>query len=840
MRFIDRLLESRKIVTKVLLFVVPLVVLMAGVGMLGYYTASMLNGHMTVTRATIGNINDLDDLQGALQEFVLQPSEAQLASLTDAIEAQEAGLSVLDGVLAGQAANAELTDLRALPERLRTEMAAMWQTRLERQRLYLALQAAVDGLRGEVDKVQEQLEVVRTDLAGKEQFAKELLFDASAFKALIDRLGQLRAGVQMAFTPEEQLAEARLYTDELARDLARANDIASDEGKVLIAEVSDAFDRLNAILAGPEADDAKADAMGRVLSELVVIEQKITLQAAKNNEVASDRFVSLNDQVEALKELSGLVDASAIQFSKLELHMQQLRSEGLADLRKVVLDDLAGLSATAARISELAADNGDLRDFAGTVGSAAQSIEADTSALLNVAATWESQRLNVGEQLSQAMTSLSDFVSQSQEIGREDSERSATISVIAMVLGTLLAIVGGLMLVETLRGPLKRVTDVMSRLASGDLSVPIDGRNRADEIGDMVRSVTVLRDAALQKRRLEEEAGAAREMSARETELRAIEREKVEADQRAALGALSHVLQALARGELDVSMRRDLPGDFVAMAENYNSAIDVLRMTLEDVRSTSVDINAGTENLAVSADDLARRTEQQAAALEESVRALAHLNDVVRATADGAVRTAESVTVAREQARKSGEVVNNAVLAMGEISRSSDKISTIISVIDEIAFQTNLLALNAGVEAARAGEAGRGFAVVAQEVRDLAQRCAGAARQIKELISVSSQQVKSGVALVEETGDVLQEIIRGVEEVQGLVEAISLATKEQSTGISEVTHAVRDVELITQQNAAMVEENNAEIQGLRQRVELLMSKIAQFKTGRGEIHSRAA
>ncbi len=141
------------------------------------------------------------------------------------------------------------------------------------------------------------------------------------------------------------------------------------------------------------------------------------------------------------------------------------------------------------------------------------------------------------------------------------------------------------------------------------------------------------------------------------------------------------------------------------------------------------------------------------------------------------------------------------------------KISTIIGVIDEIAFQTNLLALNAGVEAARAGEAGRGFAVVAQEVRDLAQRCANAAKEIKTLISVSGGQVRSGVELVENTGVALQSIIDQVEEVQALVETISAATREQSTGISEVTHAVRDVELITQQNAAMVEENNAEIRG---------------------------
>ena len=165
--------------------------------------------------------------------------------------------------------------------------------------------------------------------------------------------------------------------------------------------------------------------------------------------------------------------------------------------------------------------------------------------------------------------------------------------------------------------------------------------------------------------------------------------------------------------------------------------------------------------------------------------------------------------------------------------KSSDEIGKIIGVIDEIAFQTNLLALNAGVEAARAGEAGRGFAVVAQEVRELAQRCANAAKEIKGLISASSEQVQNGVYLVEKTGATLTEIIHHITGVQTLVAEISAATAEQSTGIAEVTSAVHDVELITQKNAAMVEENNAEIHGLRQRVELLSDKIERFRTGDG-------
>jgi len=830
MSFIDRLLQSRRIVTKVLLFVVPLVLLMAGVGLLGYWTATTLNGHMTVTRATIGNISDLETLQQGLQEFSLDPTDVNREALFASIEAQEKGLGVLNGVLAKQAQTGDLSALTGLPIQMREQTAALWESKTAREELDAGLTAAVAALQAESQQIVKQVDFVRNDLSGKERFAKELLFDASAFKTLLERLGKLRVGVQMAFTAEEQLAEAKLYLGPMQKDLAKATAIASEKGKVLVGEVAAAMAKIESILGQSAPDDTRAQELGRVLAELVEIEQKITLQAAKNSDIAADRFVSLDKLVAEQKELMSLVDSAALTIATVELRVQQMLGALDDQARAVVVAEVDSLQKVAARISELGAKNSALRDFPQKIAPHLTSITENSQARLDAGRDWQDKRLAANAAVSAAMESLRNFVSQAQEIGREDSERSATISVITMVAGTLLAIIGGLMLVETLRAPLKRITNVMARLANGDLSVPIEGRNRGDEIGDMVRSVTVFRDAALENRRLEEEAEAARSRSEQESAQRAQERARVEADQRSALEALSSVLDALANGQLNVSMRDDLPADFVAMASTYNQAVEALRATLEEVRAASVDINAGTENLAVSADDLARRTEQQAAALEESVRALSHLSDVVRSTADGAGRTAQSVQSARDHARQSGVVVRKAVEAMAEISRSSEKISTIIGVIDEIAFQTNLLALNAGVEAARAGEAGRGFAVVAQEVRDLAQRCANAAKEIKALISVSGGQVKSGVELVENTGVALQSIIDQVEEVQALVERISAATREQSTGINEVTSAVRDVELITQQNAAMVEENNAEIQGLRQRVDILMHKISRFRT----------
>ena len=367
MSFIDRLLQSRRIVTKVLLFVVPLVLLMAGVGLLGYRTASMLNGHMTVTRATIGNISDLEQVQGGLQEFSLDPTDKSREGVLAAVDKQENGLAVLDGVLAGQAQKADLSDLRALPQRMRDQTKAMWDNKQERSALDAGLIEAVAALQGDGKQIVKQVDFVRKELADKERFAKELLFDASAFQSLIDRLGKLRVAVQMGFTPAEQLDEAKLYAGAMQKDLTKAQAIASDKGKVLIDEVAGAMGRIDAILNSSDADDVKAQGLNKVLTELVLIEQKITLQASKNSDVAADRFVGLDKLVADQKELMSLVDDAAMEIATLELRVQKMLGSLDEDSRGIVLSNVSALGEMAARISELGSKNSTLRDFPKTI-----------------------------------------------------------------------------------------------------------------------------------------------------------------------------------------------------------------------------------------------------------------------------------------------------------------------------------------------------------------------------------------------------------------------------------------------------------------------------------------
>ena len=253
-----------------------------------------------------------------------------------------------------------------------------------------------------------------------------------------------------------------------------------------------------------------------------------------------------------------------------------------------------------------------------------------------------------------------------------------------------------------------------------------------------------------------------------------------------------------------------------------------------DIQSLAVLANPlviGVSLIGAAADDLSKRTEQQAASLEETAAALDQITATVRRTAEGAQQASRAVSVARTDAERSGVVVKEAVSAMARIESSARQISQIIGVIDEIAFQTNLLALNAGVEAARAGDAGRGFAVVASEVRALAQRSADAAKEIKSLISASSQEVETGVKLVGDTGDSLSGIVAKVLEISDLVGEIAASAQEQAGGLNEVNAAVNQMDTVTQQNAAMVEESTAASHSLAVETAELTRLVSQFDIG---------
>lgn len=379
--------------------------------------------------------------------------------------------------------------------------------------------------------------------------------------------------------------------------------------------------------------------------------------------------------------------------------------------------------------------------------------------------------------------------------------------------------------------PLGDMTEAMTRMASGDLKDEPPHLARQDEIGAMAKALAIFRDAGLAKRRLESEAEEARQLSDRERQQR--ERERLaDADAlRFAVEQLGGGLSQLAIGDLSRSLDQPFHPRFETLRKNFNESISTLRLTLRDVLSETDHLNRQGQDLRGGADNLARRTEQQAAALEETAAALDQVTSTGKASVERIEDARTLVKDARNAAVHSSQVVGKAISAMQRIETASGEIGSIIGAIENIAFQTNLLALNAGVEAARAGEAGKGFAVVAQEVRELAQRSAAAANEIKQLVAKSGQEVAGGVDLVQSTGTVLAEIEAIVSRIDLNIDSIATAAREQSVGLSEINTSVNTLDQMTQHNAAMVEETNAATQNLAEAARTLASLAGRFDIG---------
>ncbi|MDR7026702.1 methyl-accepting chemotaxis protein [Rhizobium rosettiformans] len=469
-----------------------------------------------------------------------------------------------------------------------------------------------------------------------------------------------------------------------------------------------------------------------------------------------------------------------------------------------------------------------------------------------------------GDQLSTSVEQLKLDLKKTQDtLGPQIQSTMET----AVMIGSTLAAVGLVMagfiaffIARSITVPVGQITSAMGSLADNKLDTVIPGLDHQSEIGLMAKAVDVfkqnaikIRDLAAQEAALQEknadlqsniatvvDAAVAGDFTRRITKTY----DNPDLDRFAAnvntlvqsvdtgIAETGRVISALAKGDLTESMEGHYQGVFADLQANVNETMSSLRTLMQEVRQSADAINGGADEIRQASNDLSRRTETQAASLEETSSALEEITVAVKTSTERAQDSSKMVTEARQFAEASSGVVGEATSAMSRIEQASNEITQIINVIDEIAFQTNLLALNAGVEAARAGEAGKGFAVVAQEVRELAQRSATAAKDIKTLITKSSHEVQTGVQLVSSTGQALSDIQAKVVGIASQVTSIATAAQEQSTGLSEVNMAVNQMDQMTQQNAAMVEEAAASTAKLAEETAHLRALVARFKVQR--------
>jgi methyl-accepting chemotaxis protein len=467
------------------------------------------------------------------------------------------------------------------------------------------------------------------------------------------------------------------------------------------------------------------------------------------------------------------------------------------------------------------------------------------------------------------------------------ANRELTTTIGLLLLGVVLAVAAAMYARFTIAKPIRALTAGMLELAQGNFSIVLAGLGRKDEIGDIAGAVETFKLKAAEKARLESDEVLQRQKAEAEAQVRAqaklveeqaraadiqakaaaeqakatqtlaeetLRRQKAEAEAEAqmqakvteerakaaeiqaraaeeqaqALQALAEGLDRLAHGDLTYRLSGEFSGAYGRIKDDFNTAMTQLRETITAIVEATREVGTASSEITTATTELAQRTEEQAASIEHTSASMGEFAQTVKKNAEDAQRANQSTAQTRDIAARGGQIVAQAVDAMSRIESSSLKIGDIISVIDEIARQTNLLALNAAVEAARAGDAGRGFAVVATEVRNLAQRSSEAAKDIKSLITGSTNQVKDGVELVNRAGQSLSEIVSSIKGVADLVASIARSSAEQASGIDQVNLALTEMDELTQQNSALVEESAATAKLMAQQAAAMRERVDVF------------
>ncbi|WP_294222172.1 methyl-accepting chemotaxis protein [uncultured Shimia sp.] len=359
--------------------------------------------------------------------------------------------------------------------------------------------------------------------------------------------------------------------------------------------------------------------------------------------------------------------------------------------------------------------------------------------------------------------------------------------------------------------PLARIVARITALRDGDTASEVLSTDRKDELGRLARAVREFVETIKANKTMEEQAHA----SARE--------------QSEVVSELADGLNHLAQGQLSHRITTAFSSDYEMLRADFNKTAEALDDVIGRVLGTISQIEDETGEMAEGTQNLAKRTEAQAATLEETAAAIGSITDGVQSASDQTKSVENTVDATKSEAMRGGEIVKSAVDAMQDIKDSAGKISEINRVIEDISFQTNLLALNAGVEAARAGDSGRGFAVVASEVRSLALRSATSAHEIKELIDTSSDQVDVGVDLVDQAGKAIEGIITKIQEVSRLAVQIANSSRDQATAITEINSGVMDLDRVTQQNASLVDRSSAQGRALQEAASELAELVGSFR-----------
>ncbi|MBY3034401.1 methyl-accepting chemotaxis protein [Rhizobium leguminosarum] len=823
---VSGLMSRVRIQTKVLVLLAPFVFSLCAVGLTGYYASSLLEGRMEISNHVLQSLNGFKHVSSSMTGFLMKPSQEardtaladareQLANLKQTIERLRPTTDV--GLL-----DRALDQSQIIPQKIE----AIWQIETGQQKILSdvdAASAALLDLQGQVGKRSFMLMAGAKKL---ENANKGGLNNSVSISAAASIATKLRNDYTNATTPADKVGLLAKYGPDLQKAKEQLSPAVATEA--LAAQYAAAVDAIaNASKVSPDTLDVPATdtavanlaATGDSLktigddlmrtSVLALATSDKDISQATNVGNALRAIVNSNNEIRVgFAELAGNPDDARVKKVQQSIYMYQTE---LGRLAGVVNDDpvFAEIPKKAQPVLDLLA--------------------ANAAALSEGAARKLAEFDSVAGQIDNTWNLLAQFAETQRQNAGQDRQQANRISGGAIVFGILIAMTAGAALVVTLKGPITQITAAMRKIAEGRLDTAITGEARGDEIGEMARALSVFKQNALSNVEMEQQAEIARSDAEFERARNELERRSAKVQVDAAIEALAEGLTRLSRGELNFSIDTPFASELDRIRTDFNMSVAGLRGTLCDIRETSSLISDNGRQMAEAVDDLASRTEKQAAALEETAAAVEEISSAVNTSSGRAAAALTLVQRAKQGADASASVVQNAVSAMGRIEDASGKIVQIVSAIDSIAFQTNLLALNAGVEAARAGEAGKGFAVVAQEVRELAQRSARAAKEIGELINNSVREVASGSEFVGRTGDALMEISSEIVHIVGHIELIASSSRDQATTLHSINASVNDIDRMTQQNAAMVEETNAATRQLSSEALALTEMIARFR-----------
>lgn len=824
MTVIDNLLARFKIQTKVIVFIAPFIASILAVGLSGLYASNLLQSRMDVSNTILRSLTGFKEVYGGMTSFLNNTNDETRTALHRQLSDQADFLRNT-----ADASSPEIKDAIDRTKIIDDQVNEIWSGHQKEQALRAGMNADLAVVLRELNGLLSNATNTRNTLQSDEARGKLLLREADKLNRGAGVIATVVTDFNKTTVPEEKMAVVKASIGTLEATAKELVAIASVDQKMLFEQLADSVAQIRAQLDIGIVNDSTLGAVDRVVNLMRPATIRLQGFATVKSRQATEVFGQLDQPIEQATTFLATARQIGDDAKNLELELASYVAAPSKAAREKFSDAAFRLNVSAGAMTSDAKMSDSTHKSAKAIDDTATKLDRAAGELLAVSQQRTVSFGKAEEEIRQVWTSLTTFASKQRLAADTERSKADGISLSAMAIGVLVAIFAGIGLVITFKGPILGIVSAMKRLATGDTNIPLTAKNRHDEIGDMARALEVFKENAEERVRLEvatEEQRAAAEAQRQTNEN---ERRELDLQIQFAVTALAGGLERLSAGDISTTIDTPFNDRLEQLRVDFNQSMLRLRETIGGIQENVSVIRGNAQQMSESAVDLARRTERQAASLEETAAAVDEVNTNMRNAVDRAREANTIVDKTRRNTEESLVIVRNAVSAMQRIENASQTIGNITEVIDSISFQTNLLALNAGVEAARAGEAGKGFAVVAHEVRELAQRSAAAAKEIRQLIAVSTTEVAEGANLVNQTGDALAQIGSQISDVSDHVEKITRATQDQAVALQQINSSVGEVDLLTQQNAAMVEETSAASEQLNEETDQLLGLLEQFR-----------